>query len=55
MNIKRVWENGLCSWCQKEKECAEVELENGTVVTLCWTDLKRMAKLQLSNKTEEKV
>jgi hypothetical protein len=48
MKIKQVWETALCSWCQKEKECCEVELENETNVTLCWTDLKRMAKLQLA-------
>ncbi len=50
MVIKQVHDIAKCNWCDKEKECVEVELDNGATTTLCWADVKRMAKLTLTQK-----
>jgi hypothetical protein len=36
-----------CSFCEKDKECFEIELENGRKVTLCIPDLKKTVKMKL--------
>jgi hypothetical protein len=36
-----------CAFCEKDKECFEIELENGRKVTLCIPDLKKTVKMKL--------
>ncbi len=37
-----------CDFCEKEKDdVSEVELENGRTANICWTDLKKLARLNL--------
>ena len=41
-----------CSYCEKEKECFEIELENGRTVTLCIPDLKKHVRMKLLAKEQ---
>lgn len=41
-----------CSFCQKQKECFEIELENGRKVTLCIPDLKKTVRMKLLAKEQ---
>ena len=47
LTIKKLLANATCSWCSKDKEVCEVELDNGTTVCLCWPDLKRTIRMQM--------
>lgn len=44
--------DAVCFWCEKPKECVEVEIKEGQSVDLCWACLRKRAKSQNDSRSK---